>query len=394
MRDGTVRGKRIDNTEFALEIDDWAGLQEFSIQGQQLSEIDLFNLMYGLNLENINLSENHLSELNLIFLQSCRRLVSLDISKNILKRVDLCSLKSEQAGTHYLRSINLANNSLIKLDLSHLEKCYNLKFLDLRYNNFIKLDLSPLRHCKQLEELLIDEELEIEWRNTIYEIETISEGLKKYSKKIECAWKEYLKEVDIFRKKEPLVENRLIRAMWLEELEQKKEFEWTKLYSFSLPIYAEVRNSYIYGCYRGTISTVFSLMESFLTKELPFEDLLKEKKLLKKTSKCEKNPKIEVDPKRLNLSVLVKIAKKKGYISTELYNQFYMYLPVRHGIIHYPESTTPLGFYRKSIRGRGSKSRGVSFESPNRKEILPLKHQDAAEKGITLFLDLLKEFRT
>lgn len=360
MRDTSITGLRTDKTEFKLAIDDWLSLQEFSVQGQHLIEINLLNLMYGHNIRSINLSENHFSELDWISLKSCRNLVSLDISKNKLE----------------------------ELDLNLLVMYSNLKYLNLENNNLAKLDLSPLIYCTNLEELLIDDEVQIEWRNTILDFKKFSVGLRKYSSKIELAWKEYLKEIEIFRKREPTVEKRLSRAEWLQELEQQKGFEWTRINSFSRRIYYEVRNCYIYECFRGTISTVFSLMESFLTNSIPFEYFLQEETLLKKTDKS------EIETKKLNLSSLAKIAKKEEYISPELYERIYMYLPVRHAIIHYPESTMPLGLYRTSIRGSGTKSRGAGFESPDRKLILPLYLQEAAEKGITLFLDLLNEFNS
>ncbi len=358
MRDTSITGLKTDKTEFKLAIDDWLSLQEFSVQGQHLTEINLLNLMYGHNIQSINLSENHFSELDWISLKSCRNLVSLDISKNKLE----------------------------ELDLNLLVMYSNLKYLNLETNNLAKLDLSPLIYCINLEELLIDDEVQIEWRNTILDIKKLSVGLRGYSTKIELAWKEYLKEVEILRKSEPTVEKRLSRAGWLQKLEQQKGFEWIRINPLSRPIYNEVRKCYIYGCFRGTISTVFSLMESFLTNSIPFEYFLQEEKLLKNTDES------EVEPKKLNLSFLAKIAKKEEYISPELYERIYMYLPVRHAIIHYPELIIPLGFYRTSIRGTGTKSRGAGFQSPDRKPISQLQLQEAAEKGITLFLDLLEAF--
>jgi len=386
MRGQTIKGKKIDGSKFELIINDWYSLKELVLQEQQLVEVDLQNIVYANNLENINLSKNQLSELDTPFLIFCRKLVSFDVSDNCLKRVNLRTLRDNQAEPIFLKKINLSNNSLSTLDLNAFAKCINLEYLNLKNNNFSSLDLSPLICCKNLVELQIDSNTKIEWRNTNLNIESLSKGLKKFIPEIKYAWEEYLKELESFKKKEPLIEERLKRSIWLENVERQRGFEWKKIYFLLRPIYYEARNCYIYECYRGTISVVSSLIESFLINEIPFEDFLKKKKFLKRKDSS------EVDPKKLNLSDLAKLAKKKEYISSDLYRRIDMYLPVRHNIVHYPESAVPLGFYRTSIRGSGTKSRGVSFESPGRKPILPLKLQDAAETGILIFLDLIYHF--
>ena len=314
--------------------------------------------------------------------------MSLDISINKLQKIDLSWLRSDQANPHSLEYINLSNNNLTELNLNPLMNCSKLKFLDITGNNLEKIDLSPLRFCKNLKTLLIDNTDLIVWKNTKLNSKELPKGLKKYRRKIKHSWKEYNKEIERFMKEEPVIEERLNKSKWLKSLEDEKDFRINKVFFTLRPLYYEVRNCFIYECYRGTIALVSSLMEAYFTHYLPFEDMKTQEKLLKR------NNQHEVDPLRLSLSRLAEVASNKEYISSDLYDRIYMFLPVRHNIMHYPGSTSQLGFYRKSIRGSGTKGRSVSFESPNRRPILPLSPKEAAEEGIIIFLNIVKEFNS
>ncbi len=386
MNKNSITGKTFDGKEFELIIDDWLNLKEISLQEHKLSEIDLSNLPFALNLKIINFSNNQISELDTISLQYCRNLVSLDLSNNCLRKIDLSPSANDQATLIFLEEINLSNNIISEINLNFLKNCINLKSFNLNNNNLEGLDISLLMHCKGLEEFQIDKKTKIEWRNTNLDITSLPKGLKKYTKDIEDAWQKFQKEVDTFRKTEPRIEDRLIRTNWLEQIAKENNFEMKELRYFYRVLYREVKNCYIYYCFRGVVSIVASLMEYFLTNEIPFEYIKEHNRFWRKK---------HFDSKLINLSGLMNIAVKKKLMSPQLREKIIEWSAIRHSVTHYPDATFSgmLGMKRKTIRGRGTKSRGASFESPGRKPMRSTNIQEGAERGIILFMNLVQEFK-
>jgi len=379
MRKNELIGKRSDGTTFKMTIKDWLNLKEFSLQGNNLVEIDLTFLMYCYNLETFDISNNQLKKINLTPLQYCRKLRKLNLSSNKIEEIDLSQFTYYQNNNFSLKQLNLSNNLLEKIDLTSLKNCINLEFLDISNNKLNEVDLSPLQNCVNLAILRFDDNLKIT-------ISSFSEGLSKYVNEIILGWQEYMIEIEEFQKNEPPIEDRLLRFKMIQELEKSKGFEHTKLNLFLWHLYKETVDCYIYGCFMATIALTASLMERFLENEIEFE-------YIKNYQPFYNNKNNKVKPRAINLSKLVELANERKLISTNLKTKLEIFIIVRHGVIHYPEVTHigMLGFKRVSLRGKG-KSRNYSFESRNRKLMLSLPPQKWAEKGIALFLDMINEF--
>ena len=154
------------------------------------------------------------------------------------------------------------------------------------------------------------------------------------------------------------LDSRWERLKWIKEKE--REYDVRMLYHNSTL-------SYVFTNFLASILSICSAIEAYLSSKISPE-------------------KVHV-PKYL--SQYIRDAFEENLISEntskELSN-FNNY--IRNHVVHPkgPTSLSMLGFKITQYTGRKT-----SWESPDRKTMLPLSHKDAAEKGILLFLQVVKE---
>ncbi|MFX0054746.1 MAG: leucine-rich repeat domain-containing protein [Candidatus Hermodarchaeota archaeon] len=127
-------------------------LRELSIERNELESLDLTPLSSCKNFNILSLSNNKLKEIDLAPLAHCD-MTELDILGNQLQRVDLTPL----AECPNLETVLLFRNRLEDIDLWPLSSCKKLTYLNLSKNLLRSIDLTPLFRCKALRKLSIKE---------------------------------------------------------------------------------------------------------------------------------------------------------------------------------------------------------------------------------------------
>ena len=184
MRSNKLIGEKIDGTVFEKDLENWIDLKHLQLQRNDLKKINIFNLMFCLNLESLDLSYNQLSEIDLSSLITCRMLEKINLAYNKFESINLGFFSNNQSNPLSLKKLNLSNNELTNLDLTPLLKCRNLETLDFSNNHLSELDLSSFAYCKDIVELKMDRNVTIGWRNTMLDTDNLSIGLSKYSDNI------------------------------------------------------------------------------------------------------------------------------------------------------------------------------------------------------------------
>jgi len=116
----------------------------------QLQDIDLKSLPKSIehlsNLRRLNLACNSLQKVDFILLQNFKHLETLNLKQNQLQNADLTPLQN----CPQLEILDLSHNKLQKIDLTPLQECFQLRNLILESNQLQTINLTPLKHCPQL----------------------------------------------------------------------------------------------------------------------------------------------------------------------------------------------------------------------------------------------------
>ena len=123
-----------DNQIIELQLQD-IGLESFPKSIEHLS-----------NLRRLNLACNSLQRIDLIPLQNIKHLETLNLKQNQLQNVDFTPLQY----CPQLEILDLSHNKLQKIDLTPIQECLKLRNLILESNQLQMIDLTPLKHCSQL----------------------------------------------------------------------------------------------------------------------------------------------------------------------------------------------------------------------------------------------------
>ena len=154
-------------------------------------------------------------------------------------------------------------------------------------------------------------------------------------------------------------ENRWIRLNWIKEKERGFNVENLGVWNHIRLLFHNSTLSYVYGNYLASILSICSTLEAFLSSK--------------------------ISSNKFNglkyLSQYIKDARDDKIISKEIYGELKNFnTTIRNNIVH-PKGPMTISTGKKS-----------TWESPNRKPMHPLSMQEAAEKGILLFLKTVAEW--
>ena len=161
------------------------------------------------------------------------------------------------------------------------------------------------------------------------------------------------------------------RMKQVKELERTYDIEKVGIWENCRLLYHNSTLSFVYGNYLACVTAIGAAIEAYLFTKIPrsyWRD--------------------EFDPKQykhLSLGWIISIVKKKGIISENMATELHSFAEtIRDNVIH---PRVPLGF---DILGFKLTSL-TSFESPTGEAIYPIPIDEAALKGITLFIRTVRE---
>ncbi|MBD3408462.1 MAG: leucine-rich repeat protein [Candidatus Lokiarchaeota archaeon] len=124
---------------------------EIKVSGVDFVSVDLSELSKCKSLKSLNLWNNSLSRIDLSPLMNLPQLEEISLSINKLRNIDLNPLASIST----LNTLRLGSNSLASLDLSPLSYLSNFSELYLSNNEITHVDLQPLKDCDELRNLYL-----------------------------------------------------------------------------------------------------------------------------------------------------------------------------------------------------------------------------------------------
>lgn len=164
-------------------------------------------------------------------------------------------------------------------------------------------------------------------------------------------------------------DNRWRRLKWAKEKEREFDVENLGVLSHIRMLFHNSTLSYVYGNYIASILSICSALEAFLSSKISASKITDRK----------------------YLSGYIKDAFDEKIIAQKTYKELKNFNnTVRNNLVHPkgPLTTSMLGF--KNVHFSGKKS---TWESPDRKPMHPLTMQEAAEKGILLFVTTVSEWK-
>ena len=161
------------------------------------------------------------------------------------------------------------------------------------------------------------------------------------------------------------------RMKQVKELERTYDIERVGSWENCRLLYHNSTLSFVYGNYLASIAAIGAAIEAYLYSKIPGSYWAD-----------------EFDPqnyKYLSLGWIINIVENKGIISKDIAKELRLFADtIRNNVIHPRDPTgfIMLGFTLTSL---------TSFESPTGEAILPLSLDEAALKGIVLFIRMVRE---
>lgn len=163
------------------------------------------------------------------------------------------------------------------------------------------------------------------------------------------------------------IDSRWERLKWINERKREYGIERLGVWDYIIILFKNATFSYVYELYPASILSICSSLEAYISSKI--------------------SPKKVRRPKYL--SQYIDDAKEEGIISDVTYNELKDFNDnIRNHIIHPkgPSSLSKLGF--KLIEYSGTRA---TWESPDREPMWLLSLKDVAEKGILLFMEVVKQ---